>query len=256
MTAAPCVGTTFQPFKRRSCVQVCAHTLPSVCHRGHVREVSVSREPQVFFGGHLASRTTAWPVRAACLTSSDVARCCKALELCLFERGCLASALAGFSDTRHLVSGTCQPGQRARRVRRKRVSAPAGFLCRLMLTVVASWHRTAVGERRERAASRPAVSRPARKSSPLRACETTLRASPELCIVLRRTGAPRLSATPAEDNLFDGMEEGAMDDASTLSASNTSVVSHESDADSWSDTEEDSWWEEVREHDNYTRLSV
>ena len=43
------------------------------------------------------------------------------------------------------MSGTCQPGQLARRVRRKRVSAPAGFFCRLMLTVVASWHRTAVG---------------------------------------------------------------------------------------------------------------
>ena len=55
-----------------------------------------------------------------------------------------------------------------------------------------------------------------------------------------------MSATPAEDNLCDGMD---MDDASTLTlASNPSLVSHESNADSWSDTEEDSWWEEVREH--------
>ena len=102
----------------------------------------------------------------------------------------------------------------------------------------------------------PRCQSPRQEKLPLRACETTLRASPELCIVLRSTGAPRLSATPAEDNLFDGMEEGGMDDASTLASSNPSVVSHESDAYSWSDTEEDSWWEEVREHDNCTRLSV
>jgi len=64
--------------------------------------------------------------------------------------------------------------------------------------------------------------------------------------VLCCVGAPRLSATPAEDNLCDGMD---MDDASTLTrASNPPVVSHESDAESWSDTEEDSLWVEVREH--------